>query len=105
MEHNRIRALIIGVSTLVVGVIFMIGMCIFSEWQLHRAVDQHISNQKAETQKKEITINIKTPATYGIVTIYDNDDVIYACQGDMQILNDGTNGQPIEVVVDVTNNS
>ena len=61
--------------------------------------------QKAQEIEDTIVIDVPIPSTYGTVTIYDMDDVIYSYQGEMQILNDGTNGQPIEVVVDTKENN
>lgn len=53
---------------------------------------------------KNLEIEIPDVNHFGTITVYDNDGVIYSYQGEIEILNDGTNGQPVEVVLDINEN-
>lgn len=53
---------------------------------------------------KNLEIEIPEVNDFGTVTVYDSDGVVYSYQGEVEILNDGTNGQPIEVVMDINEN-
>lgn len=91
---------------LILGVIilFFLGIFFLCDYGMGYAISDY-QRQKALEAKENIIIDIPVPSKYGTVTIYDMDDVIYSYQGKMQILNDGTNGQPIEVVMDMKENN
>ena len=53
---------------------------------------------------KNLEIEIPDVNRFGTITVYDTDGVIYSYQGEIEVLNDGTNGQPVEVVLDINEN-
>ena len=53
---------------------------------------------------KNLEIEIPDVNRFGTITVYDTNGVIYSYQGEIEILNDGTNGQPVEVVLDIDEN-
>lgn len=53
---------------------------------------------------KNLEIEIPEVNRFGTITVYDTDGVIYSYQGEIEILNDGMNGQPVEVVLDINEN-
>ena len=53
---------------------------------------------------KNLEIEIPEVNRFGTITVYDTNGVIYSYQGEIEILNDGTNGQPVEVVLDINEN-
>lgn len=53
---------------------------------------------------KNLEIEIPDVNRFGTITVYDTNGVIYSYQGEIEILNDGTNGQPAEVVLDIDEN-
>lgn len=67
-----------------------------------------VTGTNDETNKtesvKNLEIEIPDVNHFGIITVYDIDGVIYSYQGEVEILNDGTNGQPVEVVLDINEN-
>lgn len=90
---------------LILGVIilFFLGIFFLCDYGMGYAISDY-KRQQAREIEDTIVIDVPTSSSYGTVTIYDFDDVIYSYKGEMQILNDGSNGQPIEVVVDVAEN-
>lgn len=53
-----------------------------------------------ETTNKE-KIN---PNTCGSLSVYEKDETVYAYQGEIDIINDGTNGDEIEILIDIDKN-
>ena len=67
-----------------------------------------VTGPNDETNKtesvKNLEIEIPDVNRFGTITVYDTNGVIYSYQGEIEILNDGTNGQPVEVVLDIDEN-
>lgn len=67
-----------------------------------------VTGHSEETNKtenvKDLEIEVPDVNHFGTITVYDIDGVIYSYQGEIEILNDGTNGQPVEVVLDINEN-
>ena len=67
-----------------------------------------VTGHSEETNKtesvKDLEIEVPDINHFGTITVYDIDEVIYSYQGEIEILNDGTNGQPVEVVLDIDEN-
>lgn len=67
-----------------------------------------VTGPNDETNKtesvKNLEIEIPDVNRFGTITVYDTNGVIYSYQGEIEILNDGTNGQPAEVVLDIDEN-
>lgn len=67
-----------------------------------------VTGHSEETNKtesvKNLEIEIPDVNRFGTITVYDTNGVIYSYQGEIEILNDGTNGQPVEVVLDINEN-
>ena len=62
-------------------------------------------SEKTNTESVEnLEIEVPDVNHFGTITVYDIDGVIYSYQGEIEILNDGTNGQPVEVVLDINEN-
>ena len=53
-----------------------------------------------ETTNKE-KVN---PNTCGSLSVYEKGEMVYAYQGEIDIINDGTNGDDIEIVIDIDEN-
>lgn len=53
---------------------------------------------------KNLEIEIPEVNRFGTITVYDTDGVNYSYQGEIEILNDGMNEQPVEVVLDINEN-
>lgn len=67
-----------------------------------------VTGPNDETNKtesvKNLEIEIPDVNRFGTIIVYDTNGVIYSYQGEIEILNDGTNGQPAEVVLDIDGN-
>ena len=48
--------------------------------------------------------NVSGKNTYGALTVYERDCVVYAYQGEINIVNDGTDGNDIEILIDIDEN-
>lgn len=87
----------------------LVGVIVINFWASMFSVPMMIGSDKAksESQKsnvKNLEIEVPDVNHFGTITVYDIDGVIYSYQGEVEILNDGTNGQPIEVVLDINEN-
>lgn len=52
-------------------------------------------------QPRDIVIDIPEPCTTGVVEVYEDGETVFAYQGEIDIQNDGRDGEPIRIVVDV----
>lgn len=52
-----------------------------------------------EVDAEDLVITEAAPANYGSVTVYSAGTVDFQYYGDIEIVNDGTNGQEIEIIV------
>lgn len=58
--------------------------------------------EQTEKTAEPLNITIPTPTTNGILTVYDeNGEVYFQYSGEINILNSGRNGEPVEVEVTV----
>ena len=87
---NRIK-----ICILILLIIILLGGCA-----------SKFSENSSDTNKKtsDLVIDIPDPCTYGSITVYDKYVETFSYTGEIKILNDGINGEPIEIVVDVQNN-
>lgn len=56
--------------------------------------------KKVLKEAEPITLNVPEPCSYGAVTVYADDKLIYQYVGEIQIQNDGQNGEDIDVIVE-----
>lgn len=58
-----------------------------------------------KTEPVPLVINTAEPTTEGTLTLYngDSEEVLYQYLGDIEITNDGANGDNIEIVIHVPN--
>ena len=58
--------------------------------------------EQTENTSEPLNITIPTPTTDGTLTVYDeNGEVYFQYSGEINILNSGRNGEPVEVEVSV----
>lgn len=57
--------------------------------------------QEETVEPKDLVINIPEPCEYGSVDVYDEHVEEFSYTGKVEIVNDGKNGKPIKIVVDV----
>ncbi len=81
MKKRLINTLIVAVTLLLVG-------CQAEEPQ-------------PEIQPRDIVIDIHEPCTTGVIEVYENGELDFGYEGEIDIQNDGKDGEPIRIVVDV----
>lgn len=81
MKKRLISVLIVAVTLLLVG-------CQTEEPQ-------------PEIQPRDIVIDIPDPCKTGVIEVYENGELDFGYEGTINILNDGKDGEPIRIVVDV----
>lgn len=85
----------------------LVGVIVINFWagifSLALVIEPSEKTNKIESVKN-LEIEIPDVNRFGTITVYDNDGMIYSYQGEIDILNDGTNGQPVEVVLDINEN-
>lgn len=52
-------------------------------------------------QPRDIVIDIPDPCKTGIIEVYEGGELEYGYEGEIDIANDGKDGEPIRIVVDV----
>ncbi len=52
-------------------------------------------------QPRDIVIDIPEPCKTGVIEVYDNGELDFGYEGTIDIVNDGKDGEPIRIVVDV----
>lgn len=57
---------------------------------------EHISRSEVEC--------VSNINSHGSLTVYEKDSVVYAYQGEINIVNDGTDGNDIEILIDIDEN-
>lgn len=57
--------------------------------------------QEETVEPKDLVINVPEPCEYGSVYVYDEHVEEFSYTGKVEIVNDGKNGKPIKIVVDV----
>lgn len=57
--------------------------------------------QEEVIEPKDLVINIPEPCEYGSIDVYDEHVEEFSYAGKIEIVNDGKNGKPIKIVVDV----
>ena len=57
--------------------------------------------QEEAIEPKDLVINIPEPCEYGSIDVYDEHVEEFSYAGKIEIVNDGKNGKPIKIVVDV----
>ena len=87
----------------IVLTLLVFGFLLLMVW--FESKDSFISEENAEQTEKvaePLKITIPTPTTEGTLTIYDeNGEVYFQYSGEINILNSGRNGEPVEVEVSV----
>ena len=53
-------------------------------------------------QPRDIVIDIPEPCKTGAIEVYEDGELVFGYQGEIDIANDGKDGEPIRIVVDVT---
>lgn len=53
-------------------------------------------------QPRDIVIDIPEPCKTGVIEVYENGELDFGYEGTIDIVNDGKDGEPIRIVVDVT---
>ena len=52
-------------------------------------------------QPRDIVIDIPDPCKTGVIEVYENGELDFGYEGTIDIVNDGEDGEPIRIVVDV----
>ena len=52
-------------------------------------------------QPSDIVIDIPDPCKTGVIEVYEDGELEYGYEGEIDIANDGKDGEPIRIVVDV----
>lgn len=52
-------------------------------------------------QPRDIVIDIQDPCKTGVIEVYEDGELEYGYEGEINIQNDGKDGEPIRIVVDV----
>ena len=74
-------------SVIILFAVILFTICIGVE-HTSQPVDKHVSNKN----------------THGTLTVYEKNSVVYAYQGEINIVNDGTDGNDIEILIDIDEN-
>ena len=74
-------------SVIILFAIILFAICIGVE-HTNQSVDEYVSNKN----------------THGTLTVYEKNSVVYAYQGEINIVNDGTDGNDIEILIDIDKN-
>ena len=87
----------------IVLTLLVFGFLLLTVW--FGSKDGSISKEDTEQTEKTaepLNITIPTPTTDGTLTVYDeNGEVYFQYSGEINILNSGRNGEPVEVEVSV----
>lgn len=74
-------------SAIILFAVILFAICIGME---------HISRSEVEC--------VSNINSHGSLTVYEKDSVVYAYQGEINIVNDGTDGNDIEILIDIDEN-
>ncbi len=77
------------INTLIVAVMILLVGC------------QVETTEEPVKQPRDIVIDIPEPCKTGVVEVYDNGELDFGYEGTIDIVNDGKDGEPIRIVVDV----
>ena len=105
VETPKEESLICRIGWGIAGV--FIGVIVINFWAgiFSLAIVTGPNDETNKTESvKNLEIEIPDVNRFGTITVYDTNGVIYSYQGEIEILNDGTNGQPVEVVLDIDEN-
>lgn len=53
-------------------------------------------------QPRDIVIDIPEACTHGTIEVYEGGELVFGYQGEIDIQNDGKDGEPIRIIVNVT---
>ncbi len=77
------------INTLIVAVMILLVGC------------QVETTEEPVKQPRDIVIDIPEPCKTGVIEVYDNGELDFGYEGTIDIVNDGKDGEPIRIVVDV----
>lgn len=97
-QRNNNLVKIIFISIIVLFFVLTI-YCLFKQNNIH---DRKI--YQPNIKAKDLVIEIPEKNTSGVITIYDENKMMFSYMGEIDILNDGTNGEDINIVIDVNEN-
>lgn len=92
----------VGWTMLFLGItlLFFIGFFIWFLTESFNWENKERDTLTKSVEPKHLTIETTKPANSGSITIYDSDgDIYYQYAGDINIVNNGKNGEDIEIVV------
>lgn len=91
----RIKNKIYTIVSIVLPVIAVIVLLLYSKGKIEEVNGEYNNNQNVE----QLVINTQEKNTKGMITVYINDEVDYAYYGEILIVNDGYDGNEIEIIV------
>lgn len=101
MKKEKYR--VVNIILLVVEFLLLFGFLLLVMWVGSKGgfVSGEETEQIEETAEP-LNITIPTPTTDGTLTVYDeNGEVYFQYSGEINVLNSGRNGEPVEVEVSV----
>lgn len=101
MKKEKYRG--VNITLLVVEFLLLFGFLLLVMWVGSKGgfVSDEETEQIEETAEP-LNITIPTPTTEGTLTVYDeHGEVYFQYSGEINILNSGQNGEPVEVEVKV----
>lgn len=97
-QRNKNLVKIIFISIIVLFFILTI-YCLFKQNNIH---DREI--YQPNLKAKDLVMEIPETSTSGVIAIYDENEIVFSYMGEIDIVNDGTNGEDINIVVDINKN-
>lgn len=90
-----------GIVIILIGT--MISIYGFIEYTSQKAADQAVEEYKQSQQPEDIVINTPKSSPYGYITVFDYSGVThFQYEGEIVIENDGSNGEPINIQIYVS---
>lgn len=91
--HKKVLCIILAVFIFITSITPIFALFKESDLEL-------IKDTVRTHQPKELVINTVKPCTKGTLTISKNGNILYVYLGEIKIINDGSNGELIEIYID-----
>lgn len=91
---------IISIIIIVAVTIFYFSPSLYRKTQ----IEYNDCSSESKMPVRNLVINIPEPCKQGSLTIGKNDDILYAYLGEIKIINDGNDGNPIEIFIEYPGN-
>ncbi len=96
-KENRILKIVITIAT-IIAIMLVCALAVFmAAWQ--QEYGEETRENKQENKQNRIVIEVPEESTKGTVRVFDYDGCcIYAYYGEIEIRNDGKNGEEIDII-------